>query len=51
MEYNEKNVTNKQNETICFSTATEYPRSAMTFGPLLNDRPKLDFGPYILSEA
>ena len=42
---------NKQNEIVYFSAATEYPRSAMTFGPLLNDKPELDFGPYTLAEA
>ncbi|CAI2182892.1 17111_t:CDS:2 [Funneliformis geosporum] len=29
MEYNEKNAMNKQNETVCFSAATEYPRSKL----------------------
>src|SRR3989337_1528586 len=51
MEYNEKNMMNKQNKTVCFSATTEYLRSAMTFGPLLNDRSELDFDTYILAEA
>ncbi len=42
---------NKQNEIVYFSAATEYPKSTMTFEPLLNDEPELDFNPYIFAEA